>query len=339
MKKAILVLLIILLLLVTGALLGARYLTADVVTEQDIELTIADGSGTSLIGTQLANSGLVKDARGFSLFAKFYEVDSQFKAGSYAFPAGTWSLEAICDMLVAGGYSSNGEIRVTIREGLTVRETIEVLVEAGLGSTDVYYDYIQNADFSDYGFIPESTAVVEPANRLEGFLFPDTYMIAEDATEQEIIDMLLNQFVKVWTENGFDAAIAESDYSLYQIVTMASLVEEEAQVAEDRPLIAGVFYKRLDIGMNLESCATVQFILGEPKYPLLYEDLEIDNPYNTYKNPGLPPGPIAAPGLASLQAAVYPTESDYLYFRARTDGSHRFSTTLEEHETPHDGDQ
>ena len=339
MKKAILVLLIILLLLVTGALLGARYLTADVVTEQDIELTIADGSGTSLIGTQLANSGLVKDARGFSLFAKFYEVDNQFKAGSYAFPAGTWSLEAICDMLVAGGYSSNGEIRVTIREGLTVRETIEVLVEAGLGSTDVYYDYIQNADFSDYGFIPESTAVVEPANRLEGFLFPDTYMIAEDATEQEIIDMLLNQFVKVWTENGFDAAIAESDYSLYQIVTMASLVEKEAQVAEDRPLIAGVFYKRLDIGMNLESCATVQFILGEPKYPLLYEDLEIDNPYNTYKNPGLPPGPIAAPGLASLQAAVYPTESDYLYFRARTDGSHRFSTTLEEHETPHDGDQ
>ena len=338
MKKTILVLLIILLILVAGALLGMRYLTADVVTEQDIELTIADGSSTSLIGTQLANSGLVRNTRGFSLFSKFYEVDNQFKAGTYAFPAGKWSLAAICDMLVEGGYSSSDEVRVTIREGLTVRETIDVLVEAGLGSVDAYYAYIQNADFSDYGFIPEAADVIEPANRLEGFLFPDTYMIAEDATEQEIIDMLLNQFVKVWTENDFDAAIADSGYTLYQVVTMASLVEKEAQVAEDRPLIAGVFYKRLAINMNLESCATVQFILGEPKYPLLYEDLEVENPYNTYKNPGLPPGPIAAPGLASLEAAVHPTESDYLYFRARTDGSHRFSTTLEEHEAPHDDD-
>lgn len=339
MKKFLLVLLIILLIMAGGALLGTKALTGDAATSTDIEMAIPDGSGTSQIGEMLKEAGLVKNAKGFALFAKFHEIDSQFKAGSYTFPAGTWSLSAICDQLIAGGYSSGGEVRVTIREGLTVSETIDVLVEAGFGSKDIYYDYINNADFSEYDFIPALRDVVEPANRLEGFLFPDTYMIAEDATEQEIIDMLLNQFVKVWTDNGFDQAIADSPYSLYEVVTMAALVEKEAQVQEDRPLIAGVFYKRLDIGMLLESCATVQFLLGEPKNPLLYSDLEIDNPYNCYKNIGLPPGPIAAPGLASLEAAVHPTESDYLYFRARTDGSHRFSKTLQEHMTPHDGDQ
>ena len=339
MKKFLLAILILLLILVVGGLFGLRALTQDVATQTDTEVTIAEGSSTSAIGTILESSGLVKNARGFALFAKFHEIENLFKAGYYEFPAGEWSLETVCDTLIAGGYSSNGEIRVTIREGLTVKETIDLLVSRGLGTAEGYYSYIQNADFSDYPYIPSQDQVIEPANRLEGFLFPDTYMIAQDATEQQIVDMLLAQFNKVWTENGLDDALTEdSPYSLYQIVTMASLVEKEAQVQEDRPLIAGVFYKRLEIGMSLESCATIQFLLGEPKDPLLYSDLEIVSPYNTYKNPGLPPGPIAAPGLASLEAAAHPTESDYLYFRAQKDGSHRFSKTLDEHMTPHEND-
>jgi len=338
MKKFFLIFFLILLLLAAGGLVGVKSLTAAAQTDAAVEFTIPEGSGSSSIGALLEENGLVKNAKVFALFARFQEVDSLFKAGTYTFPAGEWSLEAVCEKLIAGGYSSRGEVRVTIREGLSVKETIQVLVEAGFGSVDVYYDYINNGDFSEYSLIPDTQNVTEPASRLEGFLFPDTYMIEEDATEQQIIDMLLAQFVKVWTENGFDAAIEDSAYSMNEIVTMASLVEKEAQVEEDRPLIAGVFYKRLEIGMHLESCATIQFLLGEPKDPLLYSDLEIVSPYNCYKNPGLPPGPIAAPGLASLRAAVYPTESDYLYFRARTDGSHRFSSTLQEHETPHDGD-
>ncbi|MDO4733094.1 MAG: endolytic transglycosylase MltG [Bacillota bacterium] len=338
MKKFLLVFFLLLVLLAVGAVFGVKMLVSPVETDAVAEFSIPEGSGSSSIAAILQEQGLVKNAKVFSLYARFKEVDSQFKAGSYSFPAGEWSLEAVCEKLIIGGYSSRGEVRVTIREGLTVEETIQVLVEAGLGSRDVYYDYIRNGDFSKYSFLPDANEVVEPASRLEGFLFPNTYMIELDSTEQQIIDMLLDQFVMVWTENGFDEATKDSEYSMLEIVTMASLVEKEARVDEDRPLIAGVFYKRLEIGMLLESCATIQFLLGEPKDPLLYSDLEIVSPYNSYKNAGLPPGPIAAPGLASLKAAVYPTESEYLYFRARTDGSHRFSTTLQEHQTPHDGD-
>ncbi|MEG2213477.1 MAG: endolytic transglycosylase MltG, partial [Clostridiales bacterium] len=126
---------------------------------------------------------------------------------------------------------------------------------------------------------------------------------------------------------------------VYEIVIMASLVEKEAVVEQDRPLIAGVFYKRLEIGMNLESCATIQFLFDEPKLKLLNSDLKIESPYNFYLHNGLPPAPIAAPGLASLKAAAYPEESEYLFFRARTDGSHRFSKTLAEHESHQPDDQ
>lgn len=338
-KKFILTILILLLLLACGLLYLAQRVTADITLENDLELEIAEGSSTASIAAQLAENGLVRDARVFRLFARQHEVDSMFKAGIYTFAAGSWSLADVCEALVAGGVSDSGAVRVTIREGLTVEQTLAVLVEAGLGSLDSYHAAIANADFSAYDFLPAAEDVIEPANRLEGFLFPDTYMIAPEWSEEDILRLLLDQFVKIWQENGFDARAAELGMTTYQAVTMAAIVEKEAQVAEDRPIIAGVFYNRLELDMPLESCATVQFLLGEPKYPLLYSDLEIESPYNTYQNMGLPPGPIAAPGLASLQAALYPEDTEYLYFRAREDGSHRFSLTLEEHETDHEGDQ
>lgn len=338
-KKFLLTLLIILLLLTVGLLFLANRYTADVELTADVALTVEEGSSTAEIASLLAENGLVRDARVFRLFARQQEVDSLFKAGSYAFAPGIWSLADVCQTLIDGGVSEGDAVRVTIREGLTVAQTINVLVEAGLGSADAYQSVIDTADFSAYDFLPAADEVIAPASRLEGFLFPDTYMISHDWSEKEIIRMLLDEFAAVWQENGFDTRAAELDMSVYDAITMASIVEKEAQVAEDRPVIAGVFYKRLEIGMNLESCATVQFLLGEPKYPLLFSDLEIVSPYNSYKNPGLPPGPIASPGLASIEAALYPTESEYLYFRAREDGSHRFSTTLSEHETYHEGDQ
>jgi len=194
-------------------------------------------------------------------------------------------------------------------------------------------DYAQNGDFP-YDYLPAAGS----ANRLEGFLFPNTYMIEKDWTQKEIIDMLLSEFNKVWSEK-YQQRADELGKSVKEVVTMASMVEKEAKVANERPLIASVFYNRVNINMKLQSCATVQFILGVAKYPLLYSDLEIDSPYNTYIYYGLPPGPIASPGEASLTASLYPDDSDYLYFRAQKDGSHRFSRTLEEHDTPQPNDQ
>jgi len=338
LKKGLIILLIFLLLIVAGLGFLALKYTGDMTIAQDVELTIAEGSGTSQIAQVLEDNGLVANSLVFKMFARRLGVDSQFKAGDYVFAAGTWSLEQVCDQLIAGGTSGEG-VQVTIREGLTMAQTAQVLADAGLGSVDAYLDYANTGDFSDYDFIPAAEDVAEPGNRLDGFLFPDTYMIDPTWNEEDIIIMLLNQFEWVWDNHNFDEPAAALGMSKYQVVTMASLVEKEAQVAEDRPVIAGVFYNRLELGWKLESCATVQFIIGEPKVPLLYSDLETTNIYNTYKYEGLPPGPIAAPGLASLEAALYPEDTDYLFFQARTDGSHRFSTTLQEHQTYHEGDQ
>lgn len=338
MKRFLQVVLILLILIVGGASYAAYEFTSDTAITADTAVTIDEGSSSSAIGYKLEEAGLVKDATVFKYYARVKEVDQQFQAGEYVFPAGTWSLGKVCDVLIAGT-GSGDDVQVTIIEGLKAEEIFQTLADAGFGSVENYMVYAENGDFSEYPYIPAQSDVAAPGNRLNGFLFPDTYMISKDATETEIIDKLLAQFDYVWTSNGLDVAAEESDYSVYELVTMASVVEMESRVDDERPVIAGVFYKRLDNGIPLESCATVQFLLEEKRSILLFSDLEIDSPYNTYMYAGLPAAPICSPGLASLQAAVAPAETDYWYFRARTDGSNRFSETLEEHNTYHDGDQ
>ncbi len=320
-----------------GARLLFARLGAPVTISQDITITIESGSGTAAIATQLAEAGLIQDARYFRSYAKDSGIDAQLKAGVYIFEAGEWSVEAVGQLLTSGG-NAETDVRVTIPEGLKVSQIAQIFADAGVADYEVFLDYCENGVF-DYDYLPAPGTVPEPGNRLEGFLFPDTYRIDPDWTEQQIVDMLLRQFNKVWEDNQFQARADELGKSVYEIVIMASLVEKEAVIESDRALIAGVFYNRLELGMNLQSCATIQFLFDEPKEQLLNTDLAIDSPYNTYMYGGLPPAPIAAPGLASLQAALYPEDSEYLYFRARTDGSHRFSTTLEEHETKQPGDQ
>lgn len=339
MKKTLFIIIAVVLFLTVGFFLTLIYFGSDMTIDNDTKVVIEEGSSTEIIGTVLEEAGLIKNSSYFRLFAKCNDVDNLFKAGTYTFTAGRWSVAAVSDMLVTGTLRSEGEIQVTIVEGLTVAQTAQQLADAGIGQVENYLQYARKGDFSQYDYIPAVGTEIEPATRLEGFLFPDTYMIDPTWSEADIIDMLLAQFAYVWESNGYQELVDAAGYSVYDIVTMASLVEKEAKIKEDRPLIAGVFYKRMDMGMKLESCATVQFILGEPKEVLLYSDTKIDNPYNTYLYEGLPPGPICCPGKAAIEAALHPTVSDYLYFRARTDGSHRFSVTFEEHSTYHEGDQ
>ncbi len=339
MKKRLILILAIILAVVALVFAGLLIMGGSTDLRQDMEVTIDEGSSTAAIGEQLDNAGIVRSGLYFRIFSRLNGLDGKYQAGTYSFASGRWTTSQVCEKLIEGGRSSLGEVKVTIVEGLTVKQIAQVLADAGLGTVDNYLDYAAHGDFSEYSYIPEAGTEAEPATRLEGFLFPDTYMIDSSWSEEQIFDMLLAQFAKVWEDNGFQAKADERDISVYDAVTMASLVEKEAKVEADRPLIAGVFYKRMDLGMLLESCATVQFILGEPKTNLTYADISIDNPYNTYINAGLPPGPIACPGKASLNAALNPEESDYLYFRAKTDGSHRFSKTFEEHSTYQEGDQ
>ena len=338
-KKKLITILSVALAVVVLLFAGLMVLGGGINLDEDIEVDIAEGSSTSDIAAELKDAGMIRNVTYFRIYSRLNQMDSHYKAGVYTFTAGKWNIRQVCDLLIRGGRSSRGEMQVTIVEGLTVKQIAQVLADAGLGTVENYLAYAAEGDFSQYEYIPAAGTEIDPATRLEGFLFPDTYMIDNTWTEQQIFDMLLAQFDQVWKSNGYDALAEKRGISVYEAVTMASLVEKEAKIAADRPVIAGVFYKRLDIGMLLESCATVQFILGEPKATLTYADISVDNPYNSYKNIGLPPGPIACPGKASLEAALNPTESEYLYFRAKTDGSHRFSKTFEEHSTYHEGDQ
>jgi UPF0755 protein len=231
-------------------------------------------------------------------------------------------MEEIMKALVAGKAET---VRFTIPEGYDIKRTSAKLTEDGLINAETFAKEIETGKF-DYEFLKDAPA---GPNRLEGFLFPETYEIFANANEHDIIDKMLYQFNKVFTDEYY-ARAEELGMSVRDVITLASIIEREARVPEDRPVIASVFYNRLKIKMPLQSCATVQYILGEQKPVLSIKDTKIESPYNTYLHPGLPPGPIASPGADSIKAALYPADTDYLYFLAKGDGSHAFSSTYEQ---------
>ena len=312
------------LLLVAACFVGQAYLNNRPLQLTDtVTVTIPDGSSTKRIAGILADHGVIRSEGAFVRYVKGQGFGADLRSGTYLF-SGEQTNETICASLLQGKGNVT-EVRVTIPEGLTVEQTAEIFAEKGLADKEAFIDYTINGDFP-YDYLPKAGT----AERLEGFLFPNTYQISTKWDETDIVDMLLKQFDKVMTEE-WRVQAEENGLSLYETVILASIIEREAKVAGDRPIIAGVFLNRLEKGMRLESCATIQYALGEVKPVLYYTDLEIESPYNTYKNYGLPPTPIAAPGKASLEAALYPTESNYLFFLAKPDGSHYFSETLTEH--------
>jgi UPF0755 protein len=227
------------------------------------------------------------------------------------------------EIIISGNDSTT---RFTIPEGYDIARTIDVLESKGLINRETFLKEIAEGQF-DYWFLEDAP---EGENRLEGYLYPETYEIFTNATEYDIINKMLSQFGKLFTEEDYQRA-QELGMTINQVITLASIIEREAVVSVDRPIISGVFYNRLKIGMPLQSCATVQYILGEQKPVLSTADTQIESPYNTYIISGLPPAPICSPGIESINAALWPTETDYLYFLAKGDGSHVFSITYQEH--------
>lgn len=219
--------------------------------------------------------------------------------------------ESICKVLIPEGYELSDIAKALEKEGLCSEE--EFLKEAERGSFD--YEFLKD--------------IKRDENRLEGYLFPATYEIQRGESAHSIIDKMLDAFSKkiVPVYKG-----AQTDYSLDEIITLASIIEREAANDSERPVISSVFYNRMEKDMTLSSCATVQYVLKERKKVLSVSDTKIKSPYNTYRIKGLPPGPIASPGEASVKAALYPEKTDYLYFAAKPDGSGSvFSKTGEEH--------
>ena len=301
----------------------------------DIEwvVTIPEGASTSAIATLLRQNGLIRDGLimgrlseyVFRDHSKRMEYDDQFQYGEFILRK-DMSVDEIIQELISGSVAAN-TMSFTIPEGYTTAQIASLLGQHGIVSEMDFLDEIQNGAF-DFDFLVDCPPGFE---RLEGFLYPETYEVYADATARDVILKMLEQFDELFKLEYYERA-EQMGVSIREIVTMASIIERESVVAAERPIMAGVFWNRIAQGIRLESCATIQFILGEPKEFLTNDDLQIESPFNTYLHEGLPPGPICNPRMASVEAALFPTEHDYVFFvlSDALDGSHNFSSDYNE---------
>jgi len=288
-----------------------------------IAIEIPAGAGSAQVAEILEDAGVVKSAFFYRLFSKFEHYDGLYKAGAYSLsPA--MSAEEIAEILIAG---TSAETKTfTIPEGYNNTQIAKRLAEAGICTEDEFWEAARG-EF-DYAFLDQS---IDGDERLEGFLYPDTYEVYADAGAIGAIEKMLARFDELFQDEYY-ARAEEMGMSVREVVTMGSIIERESVAPEERPIMAGVFYNRLEQGMRLESCATIQYILGEPKEFLTIADTQIESPYNTYLHEGLPPGPICNPRMESIEAALYPDDNDYIYFvlSANLDGTHKFSADYNE---------
>ena len=293
----------------------------DLPPDAQIYVKIMSGMNAGDIGTVLYNRGIIDSRFKFWLKAKLNGYESKFRTGSYAFTSGM-DTDEVLDKLTKGTVEV---YKFTIPEGFTVKDIAERLGKEGIADEKEFLRLAE--DYAPYGYMEKND---EALYRAEGFLFPDTYVIDTDAVAEDIAAMMARDLDTRLTADMRDAA-AEKNLSIYELITLASLVEKEARYDEDRPIIAQVFLKRLDVNMPLQSDATLQYLMDAPKEDVSIEDTKIDSPYNTYQHSGLPPGPIANPGMAAIEAVLNPADTDYLYFVADRDGHNHYSYTYDEH--------
>jgi len=297
---------------------------------ESVIITIQEGESAQDVAEKLEDEGIIASGLLFRVLVALEGYEHKLVAGDYEFDKGMPTLEVL-ERIRRG---QTAPLVVTIREGVRAEEIAELMEEKNVVSAEDFLEAIKN--WYEFSFL-----YTKPywAN-LEGYLFPDTYFFNRNMTAEEVVQQILENFdQRVDSELRQEADVA--GLSMYSVLTLASIVEREAQVPDERPVIAAVFLKRLRRGMPLEADPTVQYALGNDpasvaeygywKQELTQTDLEVDSPYNTYRNTGLPRGPICNPGLDSIEAVIRPAETNYLYFVARADGSHVFAETLEEH--------
>ncbi len=299
---------------------GLQYVDEQVVITIPEDATLSDATKVLKEADLISNRGL------FTVFFKLTSKGKPLRTGEITANR-SYDYRSLTKMLTRSS-SKRETVRVTIPEGYEIKQIVELMAKKGVCSKDEFTEALKNGDF-EFDFLKGIKK--GEINRLEGYLYPDTYEFYVGDKPENVINKLLNNF-----NNKFTNAMAERakkmGFSTHELVTLASIIEREA-TSDDRALISSVFHNRLDSKEYpyLESCATVQYILGERKARLTIEDTKIENPYNTYENKGLPPGPIASPGMAAIEAALYPAESDYLFFAVSEDGKHHFSKTYKEH--------
>lgn len=281
---------------------------------------ITKGDGVRKISANLEKEGIISQDLTFMVYLKLSRLSSSIQAGEYKL-SGSMSPLTIADILTKGRVSSK---KITIPEGWTIDDISTYLEKQGVARKS---DFIAATQKSyNYDFLADKPV----SQDLEGYLFPDTYQLSATANAEDIVKMMLDNFGQRLTPS-IRASIKGSGMSTYEVVTLASIVEREVSKPEDRKVVAGIFLNRLNTGMALESCATIQYILKSNEERFSYEQTRVESPYNTYIHAGLPMGPIGNPGTDSIQAVLFPEKTDYLYFFSAK-GTTYYSKTLEEHE-------
>jgi UPF0755 protein len=287
----------------------------------EVFVDIPAGAGPASIAQRLVDAGVVRDALTFRIAVWMSGRARELKAGEYRFD-GPISAMDVVDKLARGDVYRRA---ITFREGLTLAEMAQVYEESGLGRAEDFLAAARN---------PSAIKALDPqATDLEGYLFPETYQLRRDTPAGALVAQMVALFERTFTPPMREAANARG-LTVREAVTVASLVEKETAVPAERPLVAAVYLNRMRAGMPMQADPTVIYALqraGRYNGNLRRDDLQFDSPYNTYRYAGLPPGPIASPGRAALEATVAPADTDYLYFVSRNDGSHVFARTLSEH--------
>lgn len=295
---------------------------ADTVEEEKrINVKIRDGLSTAEIADRLVEKGVINSSLKFRILARLYGYDDKFRPGAYTFTA-DMSDEEVFEKLLTG---EKRFVRFTVPEGFGVKEIAERLANLDLVDKDEFLKAA--ADFTPYDYMRKRQNVFYAA---EGFLFPDTYNVESDIEIEEILELMANTFDDK-LRPSMRVQAEKMGLSIYDLITLASLVEREVRYPEDRPIVAQVLLKRLKLNMPLQTDATLQYLMETPKEEVSIADTQIDSPYNTYQHAGLPPGPIANPGMASIEAVLHPSETDYLYFVADRRGHNHYAYTYEEH--------
>jgi len=304
-------------------------------SDEKVYFVIESGQGVNEISSNLFDADLITDKLIFETYLWLRDWEGNLKAGEYR-PAKNLNIRALVNILRRG--QTTKEIDMKIIEGWTIDDLAEYLERKNIADKEEFFNLVDDGvkfiadNKTDYPFLSELLlrTNLEPEISLEGYLFPDTYKIYADATAEDIVKKMLDNF-KTKVIGEIQEEIEKQGKTIDEVVILASIVEKEVAKYEDRRMVADIFLKRLEIGMPLQSDATINYVTKKGTTRPSYNDLEVDSRYNTYQNKGLPPGPINSPSLSSIKAVVFPLKNDYYFFLTDKEGRIYYGRNIEEH--------
>ncbi len=320
--------------LILVGLFACAWFVLQIFNPLNLEITkfsIKEGEGVNQISYHLKQQGIIRSSFVFETYAYLKGIEGDFKASNYILPH-VVNIKRLTEILTTGQTAE--EWKLTIPEGWTINDIAFKLENLGKFQTEELFTATGfnqpknkiSFDISDYDFLID----LPKEATLEGYLFPDTYHYFAYATIDDVIRKMLNNFDKKLTAQ-MRQDIKQQHKTIFEIITMASIIEREVKTDKDRPIVAGIFWRRLAMNMPLQADSTINYITRKKTPAVSSADLKLDSPYNTYKHRGLPPGPISNPGIESIKAAIYPIDTDYLYFLTDNSGNVHYARTFEEH--------